>query len=137
MDRRDWILLSLSVANDGTLTPVQLQKSLFLIGAEKTELIQGEYYNFSPYAYGPFDRLIYRDADDLAQDGFLAIEPSRPRRYVITAQGLARARSLARFEALEPSLRETVEWVKSRSFSVLVSDIYRKYPAMRVNSIFR
>ena len=55
MDDRDFLLLVVASGKDKALTPVQLQKSLFLLG--KTDLAEAvdSPYDFEPYHYGPFD----------------------------------------------------------------------------------
>ena len=139
MERQDWILVVLAAADDYALTPVQLQKALFLAGQDKPELVGTDFYSFTPYAYGPFDRMVYQDADHLAAEGLVMIEPpfSGYRTYKITASGIRHGSQLSDFDAKVGGVCETVKWVKARSFSQLVSDIYERFPEMRVNSIFR
>jgi uncharacterized protein YwgA len=139
MKRRDWVLVVLSVADRWTLTPVQLQKSLFLLGKRYRTLVGSKFYRFKPYAYGPFDQSVYRDATDLAQEGLISIDSAgeRQRRYVATLTGIEYAKQLPKFSDIEQPATEIVTWVQSRSFSELVSDIYSAYPEMRKNSIFR
>ena len=139
MDRRDWILLALSAANDDALSPVQLQKALFLFGEEKKDLVSGPFYTFSPYAYGPFDKAVYKDAEALTDEGFIVSEatPYGYPRYSLTPLGLGHAGRLARFEKLREEFTPIVSWTKGLSFSQLVSAIYKKYPHMQANSVFR
>jgi hypothetical protein len=73
MQRQDWLLLVLCAAHQEGLTPVQLQKSLFLVGQELPRHVRSHFYAFFPYNYGPFDPQICRDADRLGKDGFVAI----------------------------------------------------------------
>src|SRR4051794_25370784 len=65
MEKKDWLLLVLAAAKKNGLTPVQLQKSLFLIGAEIPESIRNGFYNFVQCDYGPSDKAIYADAQTL------------------------------------------------------------------------
>ena len=88
INRRDWPLLALAQAPDGKLTPVQLQKILFLMAMEVHEEISTPFYNFVPYNYGPFDATIYSDIEDNARDGLALIDKSgKWSTYIITPQG--------------------------------------------------
>ncbi|GAH73860.1 unnamed protein product, partial [marine sediment metagenome] len=65
MKKKDWILLALNCSEDKTLSPVQLQKSLFLLGHMFPDAVNNNFYNFIPYHYGPFCLKIYEDTDFL------------------------------------------------------------------------
>src|SRR5437773_8648050 len=67
MSRRDWLLVALTEAGDRGLSPVQIQKTMFLFknGTDRV-LDEDQFYDFRPYNYGPFDSQIYRDLEDLA-----------------------------------------------------------------------
>ncbi len=141
MCRRDWNLVVLASARGEPLSPLQLQKSLFLLGRNlPASVIGDDFYNFEPYNYGPFDARVYSDAAKLAFDG-LATRLESGRRwteYAATPKGMDRARQL---EATVPTsisdyVKSLVSWVRSQSFPSLVRTIYRLYPEMRVNSVF-
>ncbi len=143
MTRKDWALLVIAAAQGKPVSPVQLQKALFLIGQTltPTQLQTQIFYDFAPYDYGPFDGAIYLDAEQLEREGLVSINfpPLRSREYVATPAGVQHAAAL---EAnLTPGvthyLDEVVQWVSSLSFNELVRAIYAKYPAMKVNSVFR
>ncbi len=92
MKRRDWNLLAIASAEQ-PMTPVQLQKSLFLIGEQLKDEVGDDYYEFRPYHYGPFDRAVYEDASDLVRAGLVkpvatAKGQGRWNEYVPTASGL-------------------------------------------------
>lgn len=53
---------------------VQLQKSLFVLGRRRAKDLGGDFYNFQPYDYGPFDASVYHDADALPLAG---LDPDR------------------------------------------------------------
>jgi uncharacterized protein (DUF488 family) len=141
MERRDWILLALYVASDNQLQPVQLQKSLFLLG-ERIGDVGTDFYEFVPYHYGPFAKEIYADADALASEGLLSAEKmarSHWREYSATQEGLDRAAALcsdANDEALA-YLRRAVTWTQTRSFNEVVRSIYAHFPNYRANSVFQ
>lgn len=123
------------------LSPVQLQKSLFLLGAELRQEVGHTFYTFIPHNYGPFSKQIYLDAEQLAADGLVAIEraPGSPAQYVITVPGRTRALEVER--ELAARVREyfanVVTWTQQQSFSGLIRSIYEKYPEYRVNSVFQ
>lgn len=142
MRRRDWTLLALASAGGETLTPVQVQKSLFLLGENFSSGVGPRFYRFQPYHYGPFDRAVYEDAEELASEGLARVdrEPSRLWvEYAATERGLERAGSL---KANAPHdavlyLDAVVAWARKLNFQQLVSSIYKMYPAQKVNSVFR
>ena len=142
MNRQDWLLLVLA-STEKALTPVQLQKSLFLL--EKTlpdELIGDSYYEFIPYDYGPFDSSIYQDAEELADQLFTTIVPSmtgRWQEYGIRPNGLRRVEEVQTQlpEDVRAYVKNLVHWIQSKSFSQLVRFIYEQYPDYKVNSVFQ
>lgn len=124
MDKKDWLLLVLASAKKKGLTPVQLQKSLFLLGNEIPEAVGKRFYDFVPYNYGPFDKAIYSDAEWLEAEGLLTIQKkSTLPVYFITAAGDKRARELARKANKKDLtyLQEVVDWCSSLSFAELPS----------------
>lgn len=141
MDRKDWTLLAISFADETGLSPVQLQKCVFLLGREQKDQVGDEFYEFSAYNYGPFSKLVYQDAEALASEGLVLID--RPAgsyaTYRITTEGAERARQL---QSEAPSrtvayLKAVVEWAQQLSFSELLRAIYSKYPGYRANSVFQ
>lgn len=138
-DRSDWTLLAIATATK-PVTPVQLQKSLFLLGKDLPEIAKGDYYRFSAYHYGPFASAIYVDAEKLEEEGFVTISPyaGHPRRvYTVTERGRTAAKRVAANPTEKAHLANLIEWAQSQSFADLVSSVYERYPAMRKNSIFR
>ena len=140
MERKKWLLIVLAMGD--SLSPVQLQKSLFLISKEIPDIKQDDFYQFNPYDYGPFDAAIYSDALALATEELAIIENPIERgwrRYRITDTGREEAEKLMS-TLPKPKLdqtRDIVALVKSLSFSGLVRKIYEKYPVYRVNSVFQ
>lgn len=141
MQREDWTLLALSKAYPKPLSPVQLQKSLFLLGTELSEVVGHDFYVFEAYHYGPFDKDIYSDADGLASDGFVTVSqsPRGWREYSATVEGVSRAHKLEKklLPAAVAYLGEVVRWAQKQSFQSLVRNIYARYPSYRRNSVFR
>jgi hypothetical protein len=140
MNRVDWNLLVLAAAEGKPLDPAQLQKVLFLL-QDKVPGALADGYHFRPYHYGPFDPDVYSDAEFLAQDGLVSIVAAGGgwKTYAATDRGLAKAKCLV--DGADPSAvayaRRVVQWARGLSFNQLVGAIYREYPQMRVNSIFR
>jgi hypothetical protein len=124
MERKDWTLLALAAAKGEPLSPVQLQKSLFLLGKVHARRVGRRFYTFQPY-HG------------------LAVVTMAPHgrwsEYRASAEGVARSKAV-RAEAPNAAveyLERAVEWCRSLSFQQLVRAIYAKYPEFRQNSVFR
>ena len=142
LTRQDWLLLALSRSPGGVMSPVQIQKALFLFGQEAGGSIGTKFYTFEPYDYGPFDAAIYVDLRRLMNKGLVRREwnPGRSwKNYTITRTG--RKAVLALEQHAEARLIEflgrIVEWVRRRSFSDLLRSVYAAYPEFTVNSVFR
>lgn len=141
MDRREIVLAGLAAAGGGTsFAPVQVQKLFFLIDREIPQFVEGPHFNFRPYDYGPFDSAVYDTLDFLAFGGLVEIESSgRYRRYSLTSDGFRSGQEV--LSLLAPEVRKFVAdaaaWILSLRFDQLVSAIYRRYPDMKVNSIFK
>ena len=122
---------------------MQLQKVLFLLGKElASEVGPEKFYDFTPYNYGPFDKTVYRDAEDLAERGSVAISaPSGFRRYAPTPEGLAAHEAEIKERAPKRAVAylEKIGCIGRRGFlfSALVSAIYSRYPEFRANSVFQ
>ncbi len=142
MQNKDWMLLVVAAAKGEPLSPVQLQKSLFLLSRNLTpeQLNRDSLYDFQPYDYGPFDRAVYTDAERLEAAGLLTINPGgRNRTYSVTPHGLEAANNLR--EDLDAAaakyVEDVVNWVLPLAFGDLVRAIYKSYPEMREKSVFR
>ncbi len=141
MRREDWTLVAIDNAGTRGLTPVQIQKVLFLLGKEIPTAVSDSFYLFIPHNYGPFSKQVYSDAERLAVNGLVAIE--RPiggyQEYRITAAGANVARALV--AQADPRaityLRNVVSWAQNQTFSGLIRAIYNKYPEFRANSVFQ
>jgi uncharacterized protein len=142
MNRKDWTLLAICAGGRKGLSPVQLQKTLFLLGRELPNVVGDHWYDFKPYHYGPFDRAVYDEADNLAKQRAIAViqrEGENWNCFEPTPEGVSRASFLER-EAPTVAVKyidRLVEWVQAQSFQKLITAVYGKYPEMRVNSVFR
>lgn len=139
---KDWTLLVIAAAKGRAVQPVHLQKALFLLSENlsQKDLGTSRFYDFQAYDYGPFDGSIYSDAGTLALEGMVEIDLAPYyREYRVTEQGQKRAQELR--SEISPYavqyLEKVVRWVQSMSFNDLIEAIYRAYPKMAVNSVFR
>ncbi len=142
MNKSDWTLLAIALAENAALTPVQLQKALFLIGKTLPAVDQSGFYTFKPYNYGPFCQSIYADAEKLSVEGLVeivAVPDQSWSNYRITEIGVAKAKALLDNldDAQSQYLTGLVQWITELSFEQLLSFIYEKYPEYAVNSMFR
>ena len=122
------------------LTPVQAQKLFFLLDREGQHLSGGQWFHSQPYDYGPFDIEIYDELEALSREGYVEVDRNqRYRTYRLTPRGFQTG--LERLRALTGSAAQwfgdVKDWVKSLRFNDLVAAIYRQYPDMRENSVFR
>ena len=142
LERQDWLLLALSKSPAGTMSPVQIQKALFLFAQEVGGSLGTQFYSFEPYDYGPFDAAIYVDLRRMTSLGQVRGEwsPGRSwKSYTITGPGREAAREIERDAdaRLAAFLERIVTWVGGRSFSDLLRSVYAAYPEFAVNSVFR
>lgn len=140
MTRHDLILAALSVGGQGVrYEPVQVQKLFFLIDREIPHLVDGPHFRFRPYDYGPFDSAVYTELENLSKLGLVQIVAGYYRSYALTHEGAVRGAS-ALSNASGPArdfIGRADQWVRSLTFSQLVSAIYKKYPEMKSASVFR
>jgi uncharacterized protein len=140
MERQDLVLAALAAGGENaSYWPVQVQKLLFLIDREASALVNGPHFDFKPYDYGPFDRAVYLELDSLAAQGLINIQNTgRYRVYSLTPEGYRQGSSnLSQVSLARSYIEQAARWVRSLSFQQLVAAIYRRYPDMKVNSVFR
>jgi hypothetical protein len=134
--------MALDSAGERGLSPVQAQKSLFLLGKRLPADVGKDFYEFVPYSYGPFSQDIYDDVAALHRDGLVVFRPVAGRNwveYVITEKGRNRAGGVRKVtpEAASGYLGRVVSWAQRQSFQALVGAIYKMYPEYRKNSAFK
>jgi hypothetical protein len=143
MERRDWTLLVLAAAGGKPLSPVQLQKTLFLLEKKLPDAIDpSQFYRFTPYHYGPFDSRVYDDARSLRDEGLAVVAPSvhgRWSEYAATPDAMEEAEGIK--AQLSPRVSDfvdtLVDWVQALSFEELLRAVYAAYPEMKAKSVFR
>jgi len=142
LDKKEWALLAIAAGKGKPLTPIQLQKVLFLFSKEMPGAVGQHFYRFKPYNYGPFDAQIYVDVETLADEGFVTLLRSSGQtltKSLITPLGLERSASLK--AAAPPDaigyLNSLVAWATSISFEDLLNAVYDRFPDYATNSVFR
>lgn len=142
MERKEIVLAAFAASNGAEHTPVQAQKLFFVIDREIPQLVGGPFFNFIAYDYGPFDSDVYNVLRQLEEDGdaeTLYCSPSGFRRYKLTVQGQLKGMGI--LQGLDKKASDYVmalsEWIRRLSFAELVSAIYKAYPEMKANSVFR
>ena len=97
--------------------------------------------SFAPYDYGPFDASVYEVLRELEGDELVSSSESTRgwKRHALTDKGVAEGERLAK--GIDPDvidyIKRASEFVRSLSFSDLVSAVYKAYPEMKANSVFR
>ena len=141
MQRDGLVLAALAAGGEyATFTPVQVQKLFFLLDREAAHFLDGPHFNFAPYDYGPFDRAVYDTLDALAQRDLARVESTgRYRVYALSHTGFQMgAAALADLpQPVSNYISSVANWVRQLSFQQLVASIYKRYPEMKVNSVFR
>jgi hypothetical protein len=140
--KNDLVLVALALAAGEPLSPVQLQKAVFLLQEKLPKKgLYSEKFPFEPDNYGPFCGEVYDFARDYSAEDLVKIEREIGKRHVhysATEKGRARC---------EPILKQLdrkdfqfasklIRWIRAQSFSSLVQAIYKEYPRFKVNSIF-
>lgn len=139
--QKEIVLAGLSAAGENTtFSPVQMQKLFFIIDREISTLIGGARFNFEPYDYGPFDKAVYEVLEVLSSEGMVQINGLKKyNSYSLTPEGFGAGQRL--LDSFSPETKrfiaETANWIKSLTFEQLVAAVYKKYPDMKVNSIFK
>ncbi len=139
MDIETFVLTAMSCADDGEFTPVQLQKYFFVIEKKLKNFDGTEQFHFKAWDYGPFDATLYKVLGDLENKGLAAINvTTRIRKYRLTSKGLEIGKNV--FDGLDQKhkeyLKKLADFIRTLSFSELVSSIYKAYPEMKINSVF-
>lgn len=127
-------------------TSVQVQKMFFLLDKKiRSEENKPPYFNFKPYYFGPYDKKVYEELEELASENLVEIQQVRSyaglrKTYNLTSEGVNLGKEV--FSSCDEKIRQKIMSCVNRvlshaSFKDLVLDIYSEYPKMRVHSIFR
>lgn len=142
MKKDDFVLAVLAASNGAIHTPVQVQKLFFLLDKNISNRVGGPFFKFQPDAYGPFDRDVYMTLENLQTNEFVCIQKdskSLYKTYRTSPQGgIMGEKCLSQLDLdVRDYIRDLSAWVRSLTFTELVSTIYKMFPEMKVNSIFR
>jgi hypothetical protein len=141
--REDWPLLLtarevLGVPGPDELDPIRIQKGMFLLSMRGPKR---DLYRFRPYNWGPFSVDLYGDLDLLVANGMLVAQDQPGRawaRFKPTGEGVARARQVAT-QVGAPAvswLGITRQFLTTRGFAKLLSDVYDEFPEYATASLF-
>jgi hypothetical protein len=138
LHRDDYVLAVLATSGEGAWTPVQVQKIFFLLDQRLASQVGGPHFNFTAYDYGPFDAAVYEVIE--RQSELASVDrTSSMKTFRLTRRGQARGEEA--LVELSPGAREYIRslsgWVRNLSFQQLVSAVYKEFPEMRANSVFR
>ncbi len=141
MNRRDWLLAAIALSGERGLSPIQIQKAMFLLRMEAPDAVGRQFYAFIPYDYGPFSSSIYRDLDQLVVSGLVREKSASTNYsgYYSTEFGRQRLEPLFAEvpDDVKQYLADIVRWILSVGFTQLLRSIYAKYPDYAQNSVFR
>lgn len=141
MDKYKIVLAALAADQGKVYTPVQIQKILFLIDRNISEMVHGPHFDFQPYDYGPFDKDVYNVLDELSQKGLVEVVESGQiwKKYRLSPDGQEFGHKA--LESINKAgaiyIHNISNFVLSLSFTQLISAIYKAYPEMKKNSVFR
>ena len=131
--REGWLILAIASAADAGLSPLQLQRSLFLLRQKRVEQALPDFYEFESHESGPLSRDLNRDLDALVAAEYV-VKTWRPEcswsvlRLSDAGQAWATAvRRKANKETLG-RLEDAVAWVKEQGYL----DLVHKTPTIRV-----
>ena len=121
--RSGWLLLVLSMSGKGGLSPVQLQRSLFLVAQKREEQVGAGFYEAN--GSGPTSPSLYEDIDALVAAAHIEKEwmpDLSASMFRLSDTGWAWSEDLrrkVRKDALS-GLEDAVAWVKEQSYLELI-----------------
>ena len=133
-NRKDILIAIVAAAGEKGLDPVQLQKSVFLVGEKFEGSLPENFYEFTPHDYGPLAVDVYRDIDACCYERSVDVRADADNRpnYRVGEQ-----KNSALPDRLVSEIGRIVAWVTSMSFNELIRAIYYRYPEQQENSKFR
>lgn len=142
MQKQDWLLVYLflpSKSKTSLIDPIRIMKGLFLFRMEFKDELK-DFYDFTPYLYGPCSFEIYNDLIRLQLEGLVDdySQPlSRWNYYRLTEKGQEQARILIKDipSKLLTRLKAIKIKITSLSFLELLREIYKEHPEYAQNSV--
>ena len=140
---RTAVLLAVLAAADGYMfTLLQLQNAMFLIDHNAAGIKwKLDRYKFEPHHYGPFDRQVHQDIEQLYSDGMAVIskETDSPlSKYGCSPEGIESGQKiLLQLPELDQRyITRVANWVREASFYQMVSAVCSEYPTMADKRLF-
>lgn len=129
LSKGDWLLLLL---RQKPLDRIRLMKALFLIWHRSGRKLE-DYYEFTPYMYGPCSFDLYRELDALQQQHLVSQAPhpvAQWASYYLTPMGASRASAIQEAAGRETAdfVRAVAEEVASLGFHALLRKVYSEAP---------
>ena len=141
LSRSETVIVALAAGGIGAaFDPVRIQKLLFLVDREVPGLIRGGGFNFKPFHFGPFDKAVYKELEDLVHERYVEIDRDGPYPlYSLTQRGQSKGEILLAKcdDAVKSYVERAAQWVLCTSFGRLVEAIYKRYPEMAARSKMR
>jgi uncharacterized protein YwgA len=140
MTKETLILACLAASDGNSYDPAQIQKLIFLYQEKGLPAADSKPFHFTPYNFGPFDSSVYSTLDALSERGLVEIlgqSFSKNRAYRLSAEGEVSGQAALRNAPANQYLRDLSSWVRKLSFTALVSAVYKEFPHMKANSVFR
>lgn len=114
----------------------RLVKGLFLVDRMfEEEFGKTTDFEFEAYKYGPFDKSVYHELDQLIASGLVEVRETgryQADNIVLTKEGIEVAREA--FEVLTPEEQKLISWIKGKHIQQpvdqLLSFVYNQYPEM-------
>jgi hypothetical protein len=146
MKRSDWLLALIYLPGhtgreNEPMDRIRITKCLFLLGKEAGQQLSN-FYEFTPYLYGPFTLDIYIDLGELQEKGLAQsrlLLPLNWCRYQLTAKGINEAHKVC--GQIPPPVRTKMQELKKLvtelPFMELLRYVYKKYPEFATNSMIK
>lgn len=139
--RSEILLAVLATGGEGASFSIfRLQKLLFLVDQEASDLIGGRHFQFSAGEFGPYEVHIQKDLGLLVDDAEILVDdPTSVSALSLTTKGLRRGNQI--LQCLSDKARQAItdltRWMLSQSAEKILVEIFDRYPEMAKNSILR
>lgn len=129
LNKRDWLLLLL---HQKPLDRIRLMKALFLIWHRSGRHLE-DYYEFTPYMYGPCSFDLYTELETLEQEHLVSQAPhpvAQWASYFLTPVGQSKAAAIQHVAGPQTVhlVRSIAEEVASLGFHALLRKVYSEAP---------
>lgn len=142
-EQQKWILRLLYAPQAGQRKiggKTRLVKGLFLVDRMFREKFgKSTGFEFEAYKYGPFDKEVYNELDELRATDFVEIRETgryQANDIVLTKDGLKVGKEA--FEELSEEEQQLISWIKGKHIQQpvdqLLSFVYNQYPEMADNT---